>query len=224
MRGNNYCFAARLRYYNRRQCRFGNRAMSQDEMEHEYSCSVMHATPLAASGRHSSVRTKYCRKAVFSAVIRPDGFTLVELVIVMIVIAVLAFVALPRLSLLNGYDEIGYADRVKATIQFARKAAVAQRRTVTVTIDASDVTLAIQPNVPEVAATATVGLVLPTSDRSCGGATNKVCHPNGVTLTPAGAIVFDAQGRATAGFGIYTVAGTTSTTPFTVESDTGYVH
>src|SRR3970040_1806517 len=68
------------------------------------------------------------------------GFSLPELVVVIVVVAVIAAVAAPRLSR-GTYDTLGYSHRIEAALQAARKAAVAQRRTVCVLVAAGDVTL-----------------------------------------------------------------------------------
>lgn len=157
------------------------------------------------------------------------GFTTIELVTVMIVIGIMAYVALPRLELLRGFDEEGYRDKVRASLQYARKVAVAQRRYACAVIDASgDVTFTIESVEPENAghsAACPYGrqLGLPASDPGCGGATNMICHPAGVTLTPAASIQFDPLGRATLGAGTYTVSGGGSPT-ITVIGETGHVH
>ena len=62
------------------------------------------------------------------------GFTLVELVTVMILTGILAFVALPRLDALGGFDARGAADQMEAWLLYAQKSALAQRRYVTITI------------------------------------------------------------------------------------------
>lgn len=155
------------------------------------------------------------------------GFTLIELIVTMIVIGILAVTVLPKFSLLKGYDEAGYRDKVKATLEFARKSAVAQRRYVCAVIDASyDLTLTIETAIPENhtgSCPYSRLLTLPAADKSCSGVTNKVCHPSSVTLTPAAAILFDAQGRPVSGASTYTVTGDTAW-PITVEAETGYVH
>lgn len=157
---------------------------------------------------------------------RRRGFTLIELVVVMIVIGILAVVVLPRFDLLKGFDEVGYRDKVKATLEYARKAAVAQRRYACAVIDASyDVTLTIETVIPEnTASTCPSPLALPAPDKSCsGGETNKVCNPNNVTLTPAGTIRFDPLGRPVNGAGTYTVNGDAAWN-IKVEAESGYVH
>lgn len=158
---------------------------------------------------------------------RPSGFTLVELVITMIVIGILAVVVLPRVSLLQGFDEVGYRDKVKATLEYARKAAVAQRRWSCVSLAGNDLTVTIDLNIPEnyVAGTCPANaLALPATDKSCSpSASNKVCHPTGVTLTgPVAPLLFSPLGQPSAG-ATYTVTGTTTAT-ITVEAESGYVH
>lgn len=157
-----------------------------------------------------------------------SGFTMIELIVVMVMIGILAVVVLPRFDLLNGFDEIGYRDKVKATLEYARKSAVAQRRYVCAVIDASnDLTLTIESVTPEdvthtLACPYTRQLALPAADKECGaGITNKICNPGSVTLTPAATLRFDPLGRATLGAGNYTVSGAGT---ITVEAETGYVH
>jgi MSHA pilin protein MshC len=51
-----------------------------------------------------------------------------------LLIGILSATAIPRMNLIDGFDEAGYRDQVIAALQFARKAAVAQRRNVQVTL------------------------------------------------------------------------------------------
>ena len=157
------------------------------------------------------------------------GFTLIELVVMMIVIGILAVVVVPRFSLLRGYDEVGYRDKVKAALEFARKTAVAQRRYACAVVSGYDLTLTIESVMPENASHVascpyTRHLTLPAPDSKCsGGEDNKVCHPSSVTLTD-GTILFDAQGRPVSGVDTtFTIVGD-STSMFTVYAETGYVH
>jgi MSHA pilin protein MshC len=157
-----------------------------------------------------------------------SGFTMIELVTVMLVVGILAVVVLPRFDLLKGFDEIGYRDKVKATLEYARKSAVAQRRYVCAVIDASnDVTLTIESVNPEnvshtLACPYTRPLGLPAADKECGaGVTNRICNPGSITLTPAATLQFDPLGRAVQGAGDYTVSGGGT---IAVVAETGYVH
>lgn len=155
-----------------------------------------------------------------------QGFTLIELIVTMIVIAILAVVVVPKFSLLKGYDEVGYRDKVKATLEYARKSAVAQRRNVRVSLASNNLTLDIDNDVPEGASAGAYprALSLPTTDNVCNPpVANKICAPtNGVTMTGPATLSFTPQGKPSAA-GSYSVIGD-STQTITVEAETGYVH
>ncbi len=147
---------------------------------------------------------------------RARGFTLIELITIMILIGIIAAVALPRMSFLSGWNEIGYRDRVKATLEYARKSAVAQRRVVRVTIAGSGLTVEAQQQTPEGEGTAGwLALILP------GSSSNAFAAPGGVSLTPANDTVsFSALGQPDAAKS-YTVSGGVGT--IIVEAETGHV-
>lgn len=146
-----------------------------------------------------------------------SGFTMIELIVMMIVIGIMAVVVLPRFDLLKGFDEVGYRDKVKATLEYARKSAVAMRRQVRVSVNDSGLTVEFQKQTPELEGIAAwSALNLP------GSATNTFAAPNGISLAPASAtIVFDALGRPDAAKA-FTVSGGGGT--ISVEAETGYVH
>lgn len=159
------------------------------------------------------------------------GFTLVELVMTIVLIGILAVVVLPRMDLLRGFDEAGYRDKVRATLQYARKAAVAQRRNVCVTVNGNGLLLTRDLAVPGGGGVNCPNavlnrLVLPAPDtKYCGNATNgnEICAPAGVTLA-GDALVFSPLGQPSGGGNVvYTVTGQTAFT-ITVEAETGYVH
>jgi MSHA pilin protein MshC len=165
------------------------------------------------------------------ATVSKQGFTLVELVMTLVIVAILAVFAVSRLDFKSTFDQRSYHDKLKAGLQFARKAAVAQRRYVCVAAAANVVTFTIDANVPESTPIPFGGtcpfanpLSLPSPDRTCAvAAPNTICAPSGVTLTPSSAsFQFDAKGASS----LAVAATFASTGPFTitVEPETGYVH
>lgn len=158
------------------------------------------------------------------------GFTVMELVTVMIVISILAVVALPRLSVLSGFDEVGFRDQAKSTLEFARKAAIAQRRYSCVARTGNTLALSIDVSSPEGRSTA----LCPREQNLAqpGSGSNTISPRGNTTLlgTSAAAVVFDAQGRpwtaasaAVSTTAQFTVHGNADSV-ITVEAETGYVH
>ena len=65
------------------------------------------------------------------------GFTLVELITVMILVGILAFAIVPVFNN-RTFDERGFSDAVRSALQHARHVAVASRRHVCVAVAAGD--------------------------------------------------------------------------------------
>lgn len=163
---------------------------------------------------------------------REAGFTLVELIVVIILVGILAVAALPRFFD-NVFDERGFHDAAKATVQHARRVAVASRRYVCVTITpgagaAGIVAISMDTNLPESntnPVSCTVPVALPTPGRGCS-ATNQVCAPNGVTLGGSSAF-FDPLGRSvTAAKAVQGAAlsiTVTNQAAITIQPETGWV-
>jgi len=160
---------------------------------------------------------------------------MIELIVVMVMIGILAVVVLPRFDLLKGFDEIGYRDKVKATLEYARKSAVAGRRYVCVTSSSSNLILTRNLNDPDGLSLVTAGcpansgnnqLALPSTDtRYCPSGTmaNQICAPSGVTLGGPGSTIFSPLGSSTGG--IYTIqVNGAPTATITVVKETGYVY
>lgn len=150
-----------------------------------------------------------------SARLKQRGFTLVELITVLVIVGVLAMAALPRFFDKNTFDSRGYYDQVISTLRFAQKTAVAQHRFVCVTFAANSITLTH-------GATAACGNPL----TSPAGVTPfTVTSPTiDVTLSSFADFNFNALGRPSTvqpGTGIV-VSG--YATPIVVEAETGYVH
>lgn len=177
---------------------------------------------------------------------RQRGFTMVELIVMMIVIGIMAIAILPRMDMLRGFDEIGYRDQVRATLEYARKSAVAGRRWSCVIFADSDLNgrfeLAVRRDErdPDPLTAATVDCTHLTESGPItlpGLSTNRIEEPASVTTAgPSADIMFDPLGRAwgpaddcnpvsTTQY-CYSVQETGSATAqiIRVERETGYVH
>lgn len=162
---------------------------------------------------------------------RVQGFTLIELITILVLIGVMAAVALPRFADRRAFESKGFTDQVLSALRFAQKSAVAERRRMQVVIAAGSVTV----NVCTVAA----GADACTANMSaCGTALtlpaggNAIAAPSGVTLTPH-TFRYDCLGRpvSDANSGWVDVATTDITVTASgeanrtvrIEGETGYV-
>lgn len=73
--------------------------------------------------------------------IRPSGFTLIELVVTMMVVAIVSFTAIARFSGTDTFDRREFYDETLAVLRYAQKLAIAQRRHVCVTFSSTTVRL-----------------------------------------------------------------------------------
>lgn len=84
------------------------------------------------------------------------GFSLIELIAVMLLLAILAAVVAPRLVGKRVFDEMGFFESTVAVLRYAQKSAISSRRTVCVNFTSTSVTL----YVASVAGSATCDLPL----------------------------------------------------------------
>jgi MSHA pilin protein MshC len=155
---------------------------------------------------------------------RAGGFSLLELVTVMIIVSILAIVAIPRLSR-GSFDEARLFDETEAALRYAQRTALASQRTICVTITSTSVTLKRRPAY---------------DDNSCGGGDLNVPAPAAVdgastytvtrqgnaslSMTPLAlpqTVYFDRLGKPSFASNQTLTIGTRS---MVIEAETGYVH
>ncbi|MDD5058401.1 MAG: type II secretion system protein [Sideroxydans sp.] len=142
------------------------------------------------------------------------GFTLTELITVMVIIGIISVAAIPKFFDRNVFDSRGFRDQVLSTLRFAQKMAIAQRRFICVAFAPDSVTLtydATEPGPAHTAATCPGTALVPPY---------KISAPTAdVTISGYSDFYFSALGAPSAARTI-TVGGYT----ITVEAETGYVH
>lgn len=143
------------------------------------------------------------------------GFTLIELVTILVIVGIMAVFVAPRFFNTNVFQSRGFSDQVQTTLRYAQKEAIAQRRNVCVAMAAGTITLTIAA-ASGAGAACGPGLALPT-----GG--NVLSAPSGsgitMTFTSAG-FTFDGLGSTTA----QTITVNGAPNSIVVEAQTGYVH
>ncbi|HJW54181.1 MAG TPA: type II secretion system protein [Burkholderiaceae bacterium] len=179
-----------------------------------------------------------------AANIREAGFTLVELISVLIIMGILAAVALPRFFDRQTFDARGFYDQAQSMMRYAQKIAIAQNRNVHVRLDGTSIAFCFSPFVSGACASP----VVPPAGKNTGSAaTLAACNNNAAWLCeaiPAGisyaaspvnpAFYFNALGKP---FNVgdtppvssfarldLSLAGGGLTRHIMVEPETGYVH
>ena len=150
------------------------------------------------------------------------GFTLIELIMVVIMLGILSVFAAPRIFDTDSFNARGFHDETLAFLRYAQKSAIAQRRTVCVAFSSTSATLSIASR----AATASCDTPL----RGPGGDTPGTINAKAGTAygTVPADFNFDGLGQPVNGMGMLVAAQTiqvdNAANTITVEAVTGYVH
>ncbi|GAA5179891.1 hypothetical protein GCM10025771_23120 [Niveibacterium umoris] len=145
---------------------------------------------------------------------RSAGFTLAELIAVLVIVGILAAVAMPRFAARSGFDAFGYGETLRRGLRLAQKAAIAKRRTTCVSQTATTLTLSFA------SAAGSGSCDTPLLDPATGAAFSESV-PSGLGVAVA-SFSFAPSGRPSAAQSIAVTGDITVTV--VVEAETGYVH
>jgi MSHA pilin protein MshC len=148
------------------------------------------------------------------------GFTLIELIVVIILLGIMAAVFAPRWRGGTGFEDRGLRDQIVAGLRYAQKSAIAARRTVCVQFSSAPDRVDFTISNAYGAANCAGGSALAGPDGS--NLSVVATGSTGFSASPA-SLVFDAAGRPNAGASI-AVNGLPVALNIVVESETGYAH
>jgi MSHA pilin protein MshC len=152
------------------------------------------------------------------------GFTLIELVMVIVLLGVMAIFVAPKFAETSVFNVRGFHDETLAYLRYAQSAAVAQRRTVCVAFSSNSIGLSMASAGQSYNCDA--ALTGPRGDRpALANAKSGVVYDGAL---PPETILFDALGQPVDATGTslakQSIQVKTAAQTITVEAVTGYVH
>jgi prepilin-type N-terminal cleavage/methylation domain-containing protein len=149
------------------------------------------------------------------------GFTMIELITIMIILGILAVVALPRLNSATSFRSVEFRDQAIATLRFAQKTATSHRRLVCATLTQTSVALTIDNSNPKNSSCDVVlpipGAATPTLSATQDGFSSSP-NPSVLYFQPDGRMTSDAVGAT-----IANLDNTVDGSNVVVRGATGYV-
>jgi MSHA pilin protein MshC len=139
------------------------------------------------------------------------GFTLIELIMVVVMLGVLAVYATPRMLNMGDFNARGFHDETMSLLRFAQKTAIAQRRTVCVALNNTGVTLTMDTNA-----------TLP--DGTCDAALAPPNTPRGGTGLSGSVAGFQYSALGSTNQTANVAIAISNSTSITVDAATGYVY
>ena len=160
-----------------------------------------------------------------------SGFTIIELVLVIVLAGIMAIIAIPRFSSMNTYRSRVFYDEVLNSLRYARKLAVGKNLHIQVDIAASSITLRQRTEGTNCTTGATFAALI---DPETNASPYVKTAPAGITLSPVISLYFDGLGSAYLVSGIATtcpiiststinVTGSTLSETITITGATGFV-
>ena len=149
------------------------------------------------------------------------GFTLPELIAVLLLIGILSATAMPKLQGALSFRDDGWRDQIVASLHYAHKVAISHRRLVCASVGPGGVTLGIAGSNPATSCSASLpgldGQALAANSK--GGAAASVSPAGTLYFQPSGRVSTDGAGSSAANRSI-TIAGQT---PIVLVGETGHV-
>jgi MSHA pilin protein MshC len=144
--------------------------------------------------------------------VRKTGFTLVELIVVIVLVGIVALIAAPRFFSQPSFDAARFHEAAISAIRYGQKVAVAQRADVFVVTSASTLALCY-----DAGCAATV--------KAPGGSDDLIVPtPSGIGITVT-SFNFNSLGQPIPNAQtILSISGDGTTRQIVVERETGYVH